>query len=263
VNRRFNFSQCVTLLDTNFKTFKRWLTEDGIDAEQQQNRADSREKYLTEDQLVAMARKREIPLQLPEERKGESTSAKILAGLAGMDSRITTLEQQITGRFDQVDTQLAQLQTLAEIQHQMEQLMAEVQRLRTSTPPQERPPVPAPQASNAAPAISTSTPRTTTTPPPLTRPARRKRKAKARKLLPATLTPLASFRQAHGISEKAVEIAIQKNRLAVKRGAWVHEHRSIGLALDRQGQQQFHELFSEHAGFERSDDCPMCALSAG
>ncbi len=140
MNRRFNFSQCVTLLDTNFKTFKRWLTEDGIDAEQQQNRADSREKYLTEDQLVAMARKREIPLQLPEERKGESTSAKILAGLAGVDSRITTLEQQITGRFDQVDTQLAQLQTLAEIQHQMEQLMAEVQRLRTSTPPQERPP---------------------------------------------------------------------------------------------------------------------------
>lgn len=251
MSRRFNFTQCVTLLGTNFKTFKRWLEEDGI--AQQQNRADAREKYLTEEQLVAMARKRDIPLQLPDpERKPESTSGKILAG---MDSRITTLEQQMTGRFDQVDTHL---QTLEEIRHTLEQLMAEVQRLRAPAPPQEHPPAPAPHASNTAPAISTSTPRTTTTKPPqLTRQVRRKRKkTKARKPLPSTYVPLASFRQLHNVTEKAVEIATQKNILAVKRGEWVHEHHPIGNALDRPGQQQFYTLFHEREKFQRCDSCP-------
>ena len=126
-------SQAATILGTNPKTFKNWLKADGIDIENQLNRADSREKYVTDEQILAIAKKRDIEARLPDERKAESTSVKILAG---MDSRITTLEQKMTGRFDQVD---ANLQTLAEVQHQLEQLMAEVQRLRASAPPQERP----------------------------------------------------------------------------------------------------------------------------
>ena len=255
MSRRFNYTECVELLNTNFKTFKRWLEEDGI--AQQQNRADAREKYLTEEQVVAMARKRDIPLQLPEERKPESTSARVLAGV---DSRLSALEQQMSGRFDQVDTHL---QMLMEIKHDLERLMAEVQRLQASAPPPERPPAPAPRASNAAPSTATSTPAAPATPRQLTRPARRKRQAKARKPLPATLSPLATFRQAHGISEKAVDFAREKRGLEVKRGKWVHEHRSIGLALDRAGQQQFHDLFAEHEGFQRSAACPICSGGEG
>jgi hypothetical protein len=250
MSRRFNYTECVELLDTNFKTFKNWLKEDGI--EQQQNRADARAKYLTEEQLVAMARKREIALHLPDpERKPESASARVLAG---MDSRLSAFEQQISGRFDQVD---AQLQALAEIKRDLTQLLAELQRVRAPAAPPAATPAPAPRASIASPANSTA-PRTTT-PPRLTRPARRKRQGKARKQLPATFIPLATYRQAHGISEKAAEFAREKKRLEVKQGKWVHEHRSIGLALDRQGQQQFHDLFAEHDGFQRSENCPICS----
>jgi hypothetical protein len=245
MSRRFNYTECVELLNTNFKTFKRWLEEDGIG--QQQNRADARAKYLTDEQLVAMARKRDIPLQLPDpERKPESTSARVLAG---MDTRLSALEQLIAGRFDQVDTQL---QALADIKRDLAQLLAELQRVRAAAPPAHLP-VPAPLASNASPA-SSATPRTTT-PPRLTRPVRRKRQAKTRKKLPSTLIPLATFRQMHNVSEKAVDHAIEHNKLATQRGAWIHAHRAISVALDRQGQRQFYELFSAREGFQQCDRC--------
>jgi hypothetical protein len=254
MSRRFTFTQCITLLHTNSKTFLKWLAEDGIDASKQIDPADPRRKYVTEEQLISIAKKREIDLHLPI--------------LAGIDERFAKLEQQLVGRFDQLAAEIPTM--LADLRHHLEQqlthhfdqldahlaqMLAEPQRARTSAAPQGHPPTPAPRARIAAPAASApSSP--TATPPKPTAKKREKRKTKARKPLPASYVPLATFRQLHKISEKAVEIAIQKNRLAVQRGAWLYQHRSITVALDRQGQQQFHALFNERQNFQRCEQCP-------
>ncbi len=68
--------------------------------------------------------------------------------------------------------------------------------------------------------------------------------------------PLATFRQLHKISDKAVEYAMEKQKLTVKRGKWRYDGRTIMIALDAQGRQQFYELFYERQGFQRCDDCP-------
>jgi len=237
------------ILGTNPKTFKNWLQQDSIDIENQLNRADSREKYVTDEQILAMAKKRDIEVHLPDERKSESTSARILAG---MDGRIAALEQQMAGRFDQVETQLHTLMT--EVRRDLEQLLTELQRTRISGPPQERPHAPAPRARIAS---SASTPSTSTAAPP--KPTAKKRgkgRTKARKPLPASHVPLAIFRQLHKISDKAVEYAMEKQKLTVKRGKWRYDGRTIMIALDAQGRQQFYELFYERQEFQRCEKCP-------
>ncbi len=296
MSRRYNMGEAARLLGTNPKTFKRWLAEDGIDIENQLNRADSREKYVTDEQILAMGKKRDIEVRLPDpERKAESTSARILAGiderfakleqqlavvilsaakdLYAQDERFVKLEQQLAGRVDQLAEEIraafADLRRTLEQQltHHFDQLdahlaqmLAETQRAQPSAPPQERPRPQAPRARIAAPAPTTSTPSSPTTAPPKpTAKKRRKRKAKARKMLPSALVPLSIFRQAHGISEKAVENAVMRNKLAVVRGEWVFEHRYITNALDQAGRQQFFALFSERQGFQRCKQCPHAA----
>jgi len=66
MSRRYNFGQSADLLRTNPKTFLKWLAEDGIDASKQRDRADPRQKYITEEQLIQMAKQREIELHLPD-----------------------------------------------------------------------------------------------------------------------------------------------------------------------------------------------------
>ncbi len=258
MSRRFNFTQCIELLHTNAKTFARWLEDDGIDAAKQRDLADPRQKYLTEEQLVLMARKREIDLHLPDpEQKGDEASRI----LAAMSDGFATLQQHINERFEQltVETETA----VADLRHDLEQqlnshlgqieihlsdLQGEHQHTDTPATSQERPPTPISTAKHAA---STSPPR-----PTATIRTKRTTKTKAKKALPRTLTPLSIFRQAHGISEKAVENAVQREKLPVRRGAWLYQHRYITTALDRQGQQQFYALFSEREGFKLCDTCP-------
>ena len=228
--KTYNKAHCLKLLQVDAKTFDKWLEKAGITPEL--DTYDTRQKLLTYEQVVSLADKHKRPRPpLPTEEVPEPTEVTPTA----LYQRIDALEQMLTQRLDTLQREMAGL----------------AQRITT---PQERPLTPAPLVSNTAPAISTSTPRTTT-PPQLTRQARSKRKAKTRKNLPGTLTPLATFRQLHNISAKAVDIAIEKNRLTVQRGAWLYQHRSITVALDRQGQQQFYTLFSQREGFQQCDLC--------
>ncbi len=247
MDRIFNFRQSQELLKVDPKTFSRWLAKAHIDPAKQVNRADPRQKWLTEEQILMLAREHGRDVQFPPPDQEDEPEPRPAAILTTVDERLFALEQKVTHRFDQLDARL-------------EHVLTELQRILALASPQARQPAPAPRARNAAPAASASTTtpstRTTTAPPKPTAKKRGKRKAKARKLLPGTLTPLATFRQLHGISEKAVEIAVQRNKLAVVRGEWVYEHRPIGIALDRPGQQQFLALFSERQEFKRCDDCP-------
>jgi hypothetical protein len=241
MDRTFNFRQSQELLQVDPKTFSRWLAKAHIDPAKQINRADPRQKWLTEEQILMLAKEHDRDVQLPP-RNEEDGPAAPAAILTTVDERLFALEQQVTHRFDQLDASL-------------QELLAELQRIRVSASPQHRPTAPAPHAKNAATA-STSTSRPGA-PPKSTAKKRGKRKAtKARKPLPGTLTPLATFRQLHHISEKAVGIAVQRNKLAVVRGAWVYEHHPISVALDQQGQQQFHALFHGRVDFQQCQGCP-------
>ena len=266
MTRRFNMGDAAAILGTNPKTFKNWLIADGIDIENQLNRADSREKYVTDEQLLAMGKKRDIEVHLPEERKSESTSARILAGI---DERFTKLDQQLAGRVDQLAAEIPAMLTdlrrnleqqlthhFDQIDARLAQVLAESQRARASAPPQERPHAPTPRARTAP---SASTPSTLTAAPPKpTAKKRGKRKTKAKEL-PRGFIPLSVFKSEHGISNKAVEYAMEKQKLAVKRGKWLHSDRNVMIALDAQGRQQFYELFHERQGFQRCEQCPHAA----
>jgi hypothetical protein len=265
MSRRYNFTQCIGFLHTNAKTFAKWIDEDGIDTAKQRDLADPRQKYLTEDQLVQMAHKREIELQLPDpEHPGDALTTSILAA---MTEGFATLEQRINERFEQltVETQTAMADLRHDLEHhlvssleQMEThlttLRSELQLTPTPATTQERPPTPISPTSNATAAIP---------PPGPTASKRTKRttKTRAKKQLPGTLTPLSLFRQTHGITEKAVGNAVQREKLSIRRGAWLYQHRSITAALDQQGQQQFYALFSGRETFRRCATCPHDAPS--
>ena len=225
----YNKAQCLKLLKVDAKTFDKWLVKANITPIQDDY--DTRQKLLTYEQVCLLADQHKRP-RPPQPTEEVSEPAEVTP--AALYQRIDALEQMMRQHFESLQRELAGV----------------AQRIT----PLERPPAPAPRASNAAPAISTSTPRTTT-PPQLTRRIRSKRKAKARKSLPGTLVPLATFRQLHSVSEKAVENAVQRGRLAVVRGAWLYQHRSITVALDRQGQRQFYELFYTREGFQECDLC--------
>ncbi len=98
----------------------------GLTPAKQRDPADSRQKYLTEEQVVRMARKREIELHLPDpEQKGDEAT-RILAAMA---DGFATLEQHETGRFEQltVETQTA----YADLRHDLEQqLLLTLNRLK-------------------------------------------------------------------------------------------------------------------------------------
>src|SRR5260370_16909173 len=155
MSRRFTFTQCITLLHTNSKTFLKWLAEDGVDAQRQCPPADPRRKYVTEEQLISIAKKREIDLHLPDpDRKPESTSARILAGI---DERFAKLEQQMVERFDQLAAEIPTM--ITDLRHHLEQqlthhfdqldahlaqMLAEPQPPHPSPPPHDRHPPPPP-----------------------------------------------------------------------------------------------------------------------
>jgi hypothetical protein len=205
---------------------------------------------------VHMAHQREIDLSLPDPEKGDE-AAQILTTIT---ERFVTFEQHMDERFERLTVQTQAM--ISHLRYDMEYMTAQLEQVetrqtavqderqhtRTSASPQNRPTAPAPRARNGA---AASTP-----PPKPTAKKRGKRKAKARKLLPGTLTPLATFRQLHHISEKVVGIAVQRNKLAVVRGAWVYEHHPISVALDQQGQQQFHALFHGREDFQQCQGCP-------
>lgn len=235
MQRRFKISDCLDLLDVDGKTFHRWLVKADIDLNQQRNRADTRKKWLTVEQILQLARDHDREVHFPDEAQDEVQQAETTTNNAAPAN--ATL-QEILAALRHLEQHIEQLAAhVAALPSELRQagattsLRTPTARIATSTP------------------LSKATTKTTTT-------HRKRKTTKKSKKLPATLTPLSTFRQLHGVSEKAVDNAIQRNKLVVIRGAWHTNNRAIGIALDRQAQQQFYTLFHEREGFARCDQCP-------
>jgi len=217
----YNKDQSRKLLKVDAKTFDKWLAKAKIIPEP--DAYDTRQKLLTYEQIVMLAdlHKRPRP-PLPEEDEPEPADVT----LATLDERLNALEHLITQRF-------------ADLQHELTNLG---QRITFTT-----------QGSQTE--VKSPAPRPLPAKKPITARKPAKRAAKT-KQLPKTLVPLSVFKGKHKVSDKAVEYAIEREKLAVERGKWLYDGRTIMIALSQQGRHEFYEAFHEREGFQRCEKCP-------
>ncbi len=230
MSRTFNFRQSRELLRVDPKTFQKWLQKADIDPTKQVNLADSRERYLTEEQLTLLAKQhgRTLP---PLDSQPELPATMAAAMLA---ERLALLEQEITQHFKRLEAQGLQiLQIIADLQ----QHLANLER----TVPLQREHKPAVQKGGSS---STRTP---------TKNAKKRTKGKK---LPRTLIPLHVFAREHGVSEGAADHAAQTGKITVECGKWLYNSRYITNALDQEGQSEFYALFHERESFRDCRECP-------
>lgn len=249
MSRTFSFRHSRELLRVDPKTFQKWLQKAGIDPAKQVNLADTRERYLTEEQLVMLAKQhgRTLPSFDHPPEPPESVTLTMLV------DRLTTIEQEITLHFNQLETQgLQALQGITVLQQHLTNLERIV--------PQQYEQQPARQSGGSS-SPSVPVAKTEHTSPSTNAPAKKVRKGMKSKKLPRTLIPLHIFAHAHGVSEGAADHAAQTGKITVKRGRWLYNSRYITSALDQQGQHEFYILFHEREGFRACGKCPH-ALSA-
>jgi hypothetical protein len=235
--RTYNFRQCQELLQVDPKTFGRWLEKAKIDPSKQVNLADPRQKYLTEEQILMLAREhgREMHFPAPE----QSEDAKASVTLATLDDRLTTLEEVIAHRFDQVEEQVRTL--IADLRRDL------VAQANITPAPREYAPAPTPRPAKTV--LAAHAPARTST-------KKRTKKGARAKPLPRALVPLSVFKSEHKVSDKAVEYALDKQKITVERGKWTHNNRNVMIALGQQGRHEFYQLFHEREGFLRCEQCP-------
>jgi hypothetical protein len=248
--RRFNFRRSQELLNVDPKTFGRWLKQADIDPSQQIDRADPRQRFLTEEQLRQLADEhgRELPPSLDQEDAHDTSDA---AAASAVSERLAEFEVRMTLHFQALETQQRQmLQILADLHADLQRLLENQER---TLPPQ---PEPMSAASNGRKASSSSAAKATVASSPSRNSARKPAKKTKGKRLPRTLIPLHVFGQEHGVSEKATDHAAEMGKLSVTRGRWLYNSRYVTSALDRQGQHEFYTLFHERQGFQACKACP-------
>jgi hypothetical protein len=245
MSRTYSFRQSRELLRVDPKTFQKWLQKAGIDPAKQVNLADTRERYLTEEQLTMLAKQhgRTLPSL---DRRPEPPEPVTLAMLV---ERLDLLEQEIALHLDQLEAQgLEALQIITGLQQHLANLERIVPPLHEQQPARQNggsssSPVAVAKIEHASPSTGT----------PAKKKARRGTKGKK---LARPLIPLHVFAHEHGVSEGATDHAAQTGKITVKRGRWLYNSRYITSALDRQGQSEFYALFHERKGFRACGKCP-------
>jgi hypothetical protein len=282
----FSFKQSVELLGTNPKTFKEWLRKAEINPEQV-DLIDPRKKYITKEQLRVLARLhgRTLPAWIDEETEPQPTMT-----VEAIAEQVTTFQQQITQRFDQVDRVWLQLLPLVqEILSKLHELQAmgaslptwqqtsqrfdqlEQSLLQTlqeiplhqqttdahsnGTQKQEAPePTPAQQAS--APGTLTRESTKQKTSPTKHKTSSQKKKSVRGKRLPRGLVLLRDFAGQHHVEMNRASAAGKSGKITVSRGKWLVNHRWATEALDAQGQHDFYTVFHGRGDFTRCEQCP-------
>ena len=282
--RTLNFSECYRVLETNPKTFKRWLEEAGIDAEKQVNIADPRQKYLTLEQvqLLALRHGRTVAVGDEEEKIVAPVTLETLAEqLASMHELLTEVVQMVQQprpmeqepvdyqpRFDRIDQALEQMKALVQetqqkdmssSQDEQDALTSTEQPVQAVVPTPKGVPLPTASASPSLPATPKSTSHSASqrakAPSTTKQGAKKKRTSKA-KPLPRTLVPLRVFAKQHEIDMKIADRASEGGNITVANGNWLYESRVVAKALDAVGQRTFYDYFSAKDGFTRCEQCP-------
>jgi len=244
MSRTFNFRQSRELLRVDPKTFQKWLQKAGIDPAKQVNLADSRERYLTEEQLTLLAKQhgRTLP---PLDSRPELPVTVTAAMLA---ERLVLLEQEITQHFKRLEAQGLQiLQTIGDLQQHLANLEQTVTLQREHKRAVQKGGSSSPSATAPKVEHESSTTRTST---------KKARKRTKGKKLPRTLMPLHVFAREHEVSAGAADHAAQTGKITVESGKWLYNSRYITTALDQQGQSEFYALFHERKGFRDCRECP-------
>ena len=244
MSRTFNFRQSRELLRVDPKTFQKWLQKADIDPTKQVNLADSRERYLTEEQLTLLAKQhgRTLPPLDSQPELPATMTADMLA------ERLALLEHEITQHFKRLEAQgLQVLQIIADLQQHLANLERTVPLQREHKPAVQKggsssPFAPVPKIEHES--SSTRSP---------TKNAKKRTKGKK---LPRTLIPLHVFAREHGVSAGAADHAAQTGKITVECGKWLYNSRYIATALDQQGQSEFYALFHEREGFRDCRECP-------
>jgi hypothetical protein len=244
MSRTFNFRESRELLRVDPKTFQKWLQKAGIDRTQQKSLADSRERYLTKEQLILLAKEhgRTLPpLESQPEPPATVTAAMLTEGLV-------KLEQETIQHFKRLEAQGLQiLQIIADFQQHLVNLERIVPLQREHKPVVQKggsssPSAPAPKIEHEL--SSTRTP------------TKNVKKRTRGKKLPRTLIPLHVFAREHEVSEGAADHAAQTGKITVEFGKWLYNSRYITAALDQQGRNDFYALFHEREGFRECSECP-------
>jgi hypothetical protein len=244
MSRTFNFRHSRELLRVDPKTFQKWLQKADIDPNKQVNLADSRERYLTEEQLTLLAKQHGrtlLPLDIQPELPATMTAAMLA-------ERLALLEQEITQHFKRLEAQGLQiLQIIADLQQHLANLERKVPLKREYKLAVQKGGSSSPSAT--APKIEHESSSTR----PLTKNPKKRTKGKK---LPRTLIPLHVFAREHGVSAGAADHAAQTGKITVECGKWLYNSRYITTALDQQGQSEFYVLFHEREGFRDCKECP-------
>lgn len=223
-------SECCTLFGVNPKTFHKWLNQEGMHL--QSARADSRVRYLTQEQVEYLMR---VYGRKSAAREEPPLGDRLVpVGDTVLGERLNQLEQRLSLLGDEVRQYNEMLHV---VQQQMQGLA--VQSVETHAAPVELP---------RAKAASTGGHR----PQPATR-AQKKHRGKN---LPHGLVLLRVFAERHHVSMKQASAAGKAGKIAVVRGKWLVNSRWVTEALDQSGQQEFYAMFHTKQGFMPCEHCP-------
>ncbi len=226
--RIYTLTECCALLRVNPKTLHKWLAGEGI--RPQASRADTRIRFLTQEQIERLSEVYDRPLQARQE--GAAVESVTPGALSLLMDRLGQQEK----RLDRLETELRQTQECVEhLQQEMAKQTSQhadriEQQKPESTPDGERQPK---------------------------RKAKHTRSKRVRgKRLPSSLVLLRVFAEQHHVSIRAADRASKAGKIAVVRGKWLVNSRYATEALGERGQHDFYEAFHEREGFTHCDRCP-------
>ena len=226
--RIYTLTECCALLRVNPKTLHKWLAGEGI--RPQASRADTRIRFLTQEQIERLSEVYDRPLQALQE--GAVVESITPGALSLLMDRLGQQEK----RLDQLETELRQAQEC--VQHLQQELVKQTSQHADRTEQQK----------------------SQSTPDGERQPKRKAKRAKSKRVrgkrLPGSLVLLRVFAEQHHVSIHAADRASKAGKVAVVRGKWLVNSRYATEALGERGQYDFYEAFHERVGFTRCDRCP-------
>jgi hypothetical protein len=234
--RMYILSECCTLFGVNPKTFHKWLAQEGMQL--QSLRADSRVRYLTQEQVDYLmrvygrkptAREEPFPGERPvvDEHSVPADDTVLGERMSQFEQRLRLLEDELRQYYE----------TLHALQQQIQELT--VQPGETNAAPVTRPPAKAVSTGGRQPQSVIRT-----------------KKKHGGKNLPRALVLLRVFAERHHVSMKQASAAGKAGKIAVVRGKWLVNSRWATEALDQHGQQEFYAVFHTKQGFLPCEHCP-------